>query len=277
MQMTLDQYILNPMGKNNAVLNAHTRENMRKEFTHKFDNLLLREHGAIKYDIFFDKTNNVYWFYAKIPSELVRNFYYDVVFKFTATESTPLLGEDLFKRNVQFYSNDPAFVYTYAHVFVKNDLFIPQLLPKMSKKAVKEAADIKNPLGVVGYVKTIYFAYLLMKRNNLNKVSKIEKIAKPFDLAYLLHNIMDAEEKVALRQSEKVSTKKKIDVDKTTLRNIRKNTSPDADLSGLQIRTSKRVNKISNKSEEESSIKSSKKIGSGSIRSTKSIKKTKRK
>ena len=260
------------MGKNNAVLNANMREVTRLTYTRKFDNLLLREHGAIKYDIFYDKTNNVYWFYAKIPSETVKNFYYDVVFRFSATESTPELGNDLFKCNVQFYANDPAFVYTYAHVFAKNDLFIPQLLPKMSKRAIKEAANEKNPLGVVGYVKTIYFAYLLMKRNNLNKVSKIEAIAKPFDLGYLMHNIMDAEDKIAARQSEGGSTKKKINVDNSTLRGIRKNVSSDTDLSNLQIKTSKRVNKISNKSEGKSNIKSNK---VGSIKKTKSSKKTK--
>ena len=49
MEMTLEQYILNPMGKNNAVMNASTREIMRKTYIHKFDNLLLRESGYIKY------------------------------------------------------------------------------------------------------------------------------------------------------------------------------------------------------------------------------------
>ena len=79
MEMTLEQYILNPMGKNNAVLNASTREIMRKTYTSKFDNILLREHGKIEYYLYEDSKNNAYWMDAKIPSETVKNFYYDVV------------------------------------------------------------------------------------------------------------------------------------------------------------------------------------------------------
>ena len=39
--MTLDEYIKNPMGKDNAVLNATTRELIRAQYSAKFDNILL--------------------------------------------------------------------------------------------------------------------------------------------------------------------------------------------------------------------------------------------
>ena len=247
MEMTLEQYILNPMGKNNAVMNASTREIMRKTYIHKFDNLLLRESGYIKYTTYYDKKNNNYWIHVKVPSETVKNFYYDVVFKFSSTEKTALFGEDLFKCNVKFYSNDPAFVYTYAHVFSKNGLFIKELGSKMCKQALKREAKEKNPNNVVGYVKTIYFAYLLMQNKKLNKKSRFDVEVIEFSLDKLLNNITSADIKIMEREREgkKVSKKKKIAVDSQTLKNI-KSVGKDVDLGNLQVSTTKRIKNIKN-------------------------------
>lgn len=246
--MTLEQYIVNPMGKNNAVMNASTREIMRKNYIRKFDNLLLRENGYIKYNLYYDKEKNVCWAHIKVPSETVKKFYYDVVFKFTSTEKTSLFGEDLFKCDVQFYSNDPAFVYTYAHVFYKNNLFIKELVPKMSKKALKKEAKEKNPNNVVGYVKTIYFAYLLMQNKKLNKKSRFDAESSEFNISKLINYIEDADTKIADRQREgaKVSKRKKIKIDDQTLKNIKSVGGGDLDLSNLQVNTTKKVNKIKN-------------------------------
>lgn len=207
--MTLEQYILNPMGKNNAVLNATTREIIRSNYMKKFDAVLLRENGKIDYNLYYDKKNNAYWAHIKVPSEIVKNFYYDVVFKFTATQSVEEGGENLFKYNVNFFSNDPAFVYTYAHVFIKNEIFISELTKKMSKQAVKKDAVEKNPTHDVGYVKAIYFAYLYMVNKKINKVSRFTAEAKPFNLANLLKDIEDADIKIAKRQEEGAKKEKK--------------------------------------------------------------------
>lgn len=181
MNMTLEQYILNPMGKNNAVLSASAREIMRKTYSKKFDNILLREHGKIEYYLYKHSKNNTYYVYMKIPSEVVKDFYYDVVMKFSANEDVESGGTNLFKYNVQFYSNDPSFVYTYAHVFYKNNLFIKELAPKMSKEALKKEAKEKNPGNNVGYVKALYFAYLVMENRKLYKKSRFEAEAKELD------------------------------------------------------------------------------------------------
>ena len=49
MNMSLNQYILNPALKSNAVLNASTRELIKKSYESKFDNIMLRENGKITY------------------------------------------------------------------------------------------------------------------------------------------------------------------------------------------------------------------------------------
>ena len=242
--MTMEQYILNPMGKNNAVLNAPTRETIKRSYSAKFDNILLRERGIITYKFYKDNKNQ-YWAYIKVPSETVPKFYYDVVFKFFIDASKG--GEnDLFKWNIQFFSNDPAFVYTYAHVFYENNLLIPELKSKMSKIALKEAAKEKNPQGNIGYVKIIYFAYLVMKNRNFNKVARFEGECQPLIAKDLLAEIMPADEKIASRQEEGrgISHRIKKRIDKNLARQIKNKAGHDVSFSGVNIKTTKKVNTI---------------------------------
>lgn len=258
MDMTLEQYILNPMGKNNAVLNASTREIMRKDYMRRFDNLMLRENGKIEYYLYKDAKSNTYWAHIKVPSETVKEFYYDVVLKFYANQSTDAGGEDLFKYFVKFYSNDPAFVFTYAHTFLKNDLFIKELSSKMSRQALKKDAKEKNPGDNIGYVKTIYFAYLLLKNRNLNKKFKFEAESKSLDPKYLLVQIEDADTKIEKRQEEgsKVSKRKKVQVSNTSLKNMSRYFNSDTDASRIKVTTTRKVGTIQNKAN--SNIKSTK-------------------
>lgn len=260
MDMTFDQYILNPMGKNNAVLSSIARENIRKTYMVKFDNILLREHGRIEYNLYKDQKSNTYWAHIKVPSEVVKDFYYDVVLKFFANEKVGLGGEDLFKYQVKFYSNDPSFVYTYAHVFRNNNLFINELSSKMSKEALRKAPKEKNPTNDVGYVKALYFAYLIMQNRKLNKKSKFENESKPLDLKTLIYSIEDADEKIRKRQEEgaKVSKRKKIVVDKSTARNLIGNIKHDVNMDRLQVTTTKAVTKI----KRSTNINKSKTVGS---------------
>lgn len=258
--MTLDDYILNPMGKKNAVLNAAAREGIRKMYKFKFDNILLRENGKIIYHLFTRQEDNTYWAYIKVPSETVKGFYYDVVFKFYADNDVKEAGKNLFKYNVKFFSNDPAFVYTYAYVFAHHNLFIEELARKMSKKALTTSAEEKNPNEVIGYVKIIYFAYLVMENRKLNKVSKFESEAKPFDLPYLYSEIENTDDKIEERQEEgkHVSHRKKLTVDKKTGDRI-KRLSKGKDTSRLQISTSKRVKKIKSTNKNSKFVKTTKK------------------
>lgn len=246
MNMTFEQYILNPMGKHNAVLNATARESIRKSYMEKFDKILLRENGHIDYKLYKDKKSNTYWIYVKIPSEVVKNFYYDVILKFSASQNVDSAGEDLFKYNVKFYSNDPAFVFTYAHVFLQNDLFIKELSSKMSKEALRKSPKEKNPNKDIGYVKTIYFVYLLMQNKKLNKKNRFELESKSLDIKDLINSIEDADEKIRKRQEENKSSETKSTTRKPShsiLPNIGNNIS-----SNLKINTTKSVGNIKSKS-----------------------------
>ena len=202
---TFDEYIQNPMGISNSVIS--NREMYRTLYMGKLDNILLRELGEIKYTLY--KTKTKYYVYMKIPSEAIKKFYYDVVVEFTPPEKEDT-DRTLNKYTVRFFSNDPSFVFTFAHAFIKNDMFIKDLKPLMSKEAVRKNADEKNPQNQIGYVKSLYFTYLLMKKYGLfNKIKYAT--AKKYDVKVISKEIMPADEKIQARQQAVIdkSMKKK--------------------------------------------------------------------
>ena len=240
MNMTFEEYIQNPMGKGNAVMPAMVREAIKKNYTEKFNNILLRENGKIDYYLYKNPVANTFYILIRIPSEQVANFYYDVVIKFYADEKIKENARNLEKYYVQFFSNDPAFVYNYAYVFNQNGLFIPELAPRMSKIALKTPAKEKNPENINGYVKSIYFAYLFMKQRGLFTKSRYDA-GQVFQLQYILQSIEPADSKVERRQEEerKRDKRKKIVVDKKTARNISNITSRD--MGSRLVTTTKKV------------------------------------
>lgn len=211
MDITLEQYILNPQFRSNAVLNATAREAIKSDYMSRYDKLMVRERGSIAYEVFYDEKKNRIFAVFRVPSETVEKFYYDVVFEFLATENISNT-ENMFKYITKFYSNDPSFVFTYAHAFNNNGVMIEELRSKMSRKAIKEDAKVRNPYNMIGYVKTIYFAYLFMQNKGLHNRNRLLATSKPYSQSALLASVVHADEKVESRISagEKLEKQKKI-------------------------------------------------------------------
>ena len=207
MEMTYDQYIQNPMGVANAVFS--NRDMYRNLYMTKLDKILVREMGKINYKLYVNK--NKYYVYIKIPSELLEKFYYDVVIEFSEPKDKKLIDSTLKNYNVRFYSNDPSFVYTFAHSFIKNKMFIDELKDVMSQEAIKKVAVEKNPSNQIGYVKSLYFAYLILKKENVFNKKKFI-LAKEINWKQLKKEIIPADQKIAQRQAaavEKANKNKK--------------------------------------------------------------------
>ena len=203
MERSFKEYISNPLGNKNTVFSS--REMYKNMYTEKYNLLMVRENSNIKYNLYKDKNN--YYILLKIPSEKVKDFYYDVFIQFIPTK-TSSLERTLDNYIAKFYSNDPSFVYTFAHAFIKNNMFVEDLKPKMSKLAIKKDAKEKNPDNQIGYVKTLYFAYLFMKSRGLfNKVHYAS--ATVYNKRQVLSEIMDADEKIQLRREEAEALVKK--------------------------------------------------------------------
>ena len=165
-EISFDKYIDNPSGTGTSVV---TNRGMYKQlYTTKFNAVLVREQGKIVYNVYkVEDAEDSYIIHMKIPSEVVPKFYYDVVIRLFTTDNGKKAAASLRMYSVQFYSNDPAFVYTFAHAFSKNNIFINDLSSKMSKTALDNVASVKNPRDDIGYVKSLYFAYLAMEKYNL--------------------------------------------------------------------------------------------------------------
>ena len=198
MEMSFKQYIDNPMGKRNAVFSQ--RDMFKKLYTEKFDKLILREAGKINFALYIDKKKDRYVAHIKIPSETVKNFYYDAVILFYATDAAVKSSSTLLDYSVKFFSNDPAFVFTYLRVFLKNNLFFEDLKPKSSKLALKKDPKERNPYEVPGYSKILYFAYLFMRSKNLFSKSMFETYAESYSAKKLLNNVEHTDKKISDRQ-----------------------------------------------------------------------------
>lgn len=207
MNITFDKYIENPSG---STMVWTFKDMYKKLYMEKYGKTILRESGKMKFDIYYDKKKTEFYIHLKVPSEVVEKFYYDVVIKFYTDNQAIKNSLNLRKFYVKFFSNDPRFVYTFAYSFLKNDFFVRECLPRMSKKAVKKAAIEKNPKNEIGYVKSLYFAYLYMKDNSLFNGSTYIRYGKPYSQKELIKDIMDSEKKVELREeAEKEIQKKK--------------------------------------------------------------------
>ena len=196
--MNFDKYIDNPSGGSSVVTNRNMYKEMYKQ---KFNAVLVREQGKITYFVYkADDNTDSYYIHMKIPSEVVPKFYYDVVIRLYTTINSKKASSNLKNYAVQFYSNDPAFVYTFAHAFSKNKIFIEDLSSKMSKVALDNKAKIKNPKDNVWYVKSLFFAYLAMEKYNLFNRIILDREQKKYDKKILLSHIVHADEKIQARQ-----------------------------------------------------------------------------
>lgn len=198
MEMSFRQYIDNPMGKRNAVFSQ--RDMFKKFYTDKFDKIFLREAGKINFTLYMDKKTDRYVAHIKIPSETIKNFYYDAVILFYTNDAKVRSSPSLQDYFVKFFSNDPAFVFTYLRVFLKNNLFFEDLKPKSSKLALKNDPKEKNPYEIPGYSKILYFAYIFMKSKNLFSKSMYTSYAEKYDAKKLLNNVDHTDKKISERQ-----------------------------------------------------------------------------
>lgn len=204
MKITYTQYINNPLGEKNSVIT--NRGIYQKLYRDKLDKILLREGGKVKYNLY--KSKDSYYIHFKMPSEVIEKFYYDTIIEFYTDDSLKEKSTSLKDYYVKFYSNDPAFVYTFAHAFIKNQLFITDLESKMTKESVKTVAKEKNPKNLVGYVKSLFFAYLLINDYGLFSKSIYDATALSYSKSKLLKDVEHAKDKVRERQEAEEKKRK---------------------------------------------------------------------
>lgn len=186
LKYTFDDYINNPSGKGSGVVSI-PREMIRDSMATQLTSLESKK-GKIKYTIVKSGDGKLYYIDFKIPSESTNNFYYDVVVEFS-TKS--IVSENTIKDyNVRFFANDPSFVFTYAYTFKTHGLLLSDLENKLPFRSLTQKAGTRNPDNTVGYVKNIYFAYLIMQRDGLFDKQNLNRLAKIGSLGIISKDIM---------------------------------------------------------------------------------------
>lgn len=199
MQITFDDYAKNPSGGRTRMVGE--AETARQLYTKKFDEMMLRVNGKINYTL-YKNTNEKYVLYIMMPSEKDENIFYDVVIEFTTNDDVQKRLNKISGYDIKVFSNDPNFMFTYANAFKHNDLLIKELVKKFDPIVFKQHPTTTNPNKIVGYVKSIYFAYLLFKLKGLeNKIMWMN--AYPYKPQNLASQIMSGKEKLIQVQNIK--------------------------------------------------------------------------
>ena len=200
--MTLNDWANNPAGKNSAVMT--NRQMYRDLYTSKFNKVMLREGNKFTYKCYKSKSGAQYVLHIKVPSEVVPKFYYDVVINFETKNPAAVTNSSLSQYDVQFYTNSPDFVFTHCHAYNKANLFFKPLAKKMSKLSLTQKAVERNPNDEVGYVKSIFFAYCIIKsRGLLQKLNYTDQYIEK----NLINDVRHADDVVAARQEAEAKMK----------------------------------------------------------------------
>lgn len=167
MEITLENYIKNPSGTRAHMVGE--RDAAAAIYQQKFNNIMLKCAGNIKYYMFKEQDESRYVLLIKMPSESIDELTYDVVLDFYTKDDPKKKSTKLDDYYVRFFSNDPNFTYTYAYTFKKNKLIVPELTSKLDPISLKEKPKTTNPNNTVGYCKSIYSAYLFYSLRGLSQ------------------------------------------------------------------------------------------------------------
>jgi len=196
--ITFNKYMDNPSLGTSVY---STRQIYRNLYKQKFDNLMVREQGQLHYKIFnTDDHLDTHYIHLKIPSEKIPDLYYDVVLEFWTDDPNEKDSPTIRKYNVRFYSNDQAFIFTFAHAFNSNGLFIDLLKTKMLKRTLTDKAKERNPKDDIWYVKSLCFAFYAMERYLLFNRSMLNQNGRKFNRSELLNGVQSAESKIEERR-----------------------------------------------------------------------------
>ena len=169
MELTLAEYIKNPTGGRSHMVGQ--RDAAQAVYSDKFNKMMLRSAAQVKFQLYKNGEER-YTMVIHMPSESIDKLLYDVVLDFYTKDDIRMKERHLKNYKVRFFSNDPNFTFTYSYVFQREGLIVPELVSKLSPESKKEPPKSTNPTQSVGYVKSIYFAYLFYQlRGFENKLS----------------------------------------------------------------------------------------------------------
>ena len=189
--MTLKEYLTNPLGKGDSSLPGGKL--VMRSMEEKYFKLDQKKGRDIKLTPYYDGYSGDVYMHIIIPSETERDNTYDVVIRFFDQSKSHKMDLSIANYDVQFFTNDPSFVYTHAYVYREYGLLIAFLEDKLGKEALTKPPVVRNQFEVVSYDKYLFFGakYVLDGKNLLNK-AMLQMTAKPFSAKLLYRNVRSA-------------------------------------------------------------------------------------
>lgn len=213
--MTFQQFLQNPTGPYSSFFGK--RENIKQDLNNRFYTLLTTNKNK-DFNCRTYKKENSYYFHIKIPSEKYSTILYDVVIKLIPNGTSVLVENTLKNYNLQFFSNSPAFVYTYAYVSKKDKILLPFLEKKLNKVSLTKPPTVKNPIEIYGFEKSIYFALLYIEYKNYHIKSAINiEMKKDFKENSIVNDCKHSDDIMKEYNLEKQKEKAKKDAEKRKL------------------------------------------------------------
>lgn len=158
--MKIHEYMKNPAGKG-AVIPG---KNIFIE-SHDYRYQVLSKDNDIEMRIY--TKDDFVFYHILLPSESkYRENTYDVIIKFKPTEQSNLNDKSYKQYQIEFFSNSPAFAYTYAYVAKLNGYLIPELMDKYDEKILTYPPVSRNPGLLFNFEKSIYFACKFILSDN---------------------------------------------------------------------------------------------------------------
>jgi hypothetical protein len=178
-KMTLREFYKNPMGKNGV--ETLTTNASSYVFKLRYEGVINRLKKKMPVKIYTESETSFYYHFL-VPSD-TRNMNYDVVIHFYENVENPDDTHMSLKDwNVEFFSNCPSFVFTYAFVYKHYGYFIPFLSDKLGKIVLNNKPVTKNPSMTLLWDKSIFYAiHHIMLHTQYSQRYMAKRNAIPFN------------------------------------------------------------------------------------------------
>ena len=169
--MYLQQFLENPIGKGDASI--PNKSLLLGALAAKYDKYIDASTGRkkrIEMKVYRNGASDVYYFWLTMPTETERDNSYDVVFKFFDAEKKHKRDLSIAKYDFQVFANTPSFAYTFAYVYNKEGLLIPELSNKLGRRFYSDSPDVRNRNQNLMYDKYIYMgARYILESKKMNR------------------------------------------------------------------------------------------------------------
>ena len=156
-------------------------------------------------DVYVENDQSIYY-HILVPSDSNMNNYDVVVHAFDQTGDSGNTKD----WSVNFFSNCPSFIYTYATAYNENGLLIPFLAKKYQNAVLHNLPQERNPDLTIGWDKSIFYAiHYLMTNMSLTQRFTCKMNSKPFDMKALFEKVRTEE---SILEECKTMKMKKINV-----------------------------------------------------------------